>query len=473
MGGAEVRQGVLLSFGEIGEQSGGGTEGLVDGIKAESFERSDLELAQEEVGGAVWGEVEGGAVGDREGERVADAPLEGVSAGAVGLGKEKFGCANAAQFVDEAGVVGELDVKVAAGEFDAGKTESGSGVAECGEDVGGACVEEGVVGERTRGDDADDGAFDDALGEACVLHLFADGDLESGGDETAEVGFEGVVWDAGHGRAAVAGGEGDAKDFGGDAGVVVEKFVEVAHAEEEECVADVSFLVGVLAHGGGEFVVGPGGGSGRGGGVGEAEVHGEQFIRRRKGRKRACASAEGSGEDSAGLGGVGRGEEAQVGDATIAEGGGGVAVKVDAGVGDEAGDFGGETGVVVGNDAEDGHGGFGEAGVDRGAGLLRSRDRRDEKDAGGERGSPHEEEFGASGGAGSGRGGEANVGSSDDNFKVGAGFSEGFEFAVYFAGRVLNGGDPDIGGLDGVGHGAGGVYPRRSGPGSGVIGILQ
>lgn len=88
--------------------------------------------------------------------------------------------------------------------------------------------------------------------------MFADGDSEALLDEAAEVDLELVVRDAGHGDTLGTFGEGEAKGLADGDGVIVEGFVEVADAEEENAVRVPLFEAGELAHGGGVTGVGQG-----------------------------------------------------------------------------------------------------------------------------------------------------------------------------------------------------------------------
>src|SRR5467141_1596046 len=81
------------------------------------------------------------------------------------------------------------------------------------------------------------------------FHLIADRDLESGANQARDVAFRGVVRNAAHGNRlalfAVARGESDLKLARGDYRVFVEKFVEIAQAEEQQGVR-VARLDGVI-----------------------------------------------------------------------------------------------------------------------------------------------------------------------------------------------------------------------------------
>ena len=79
--------------------------------------------------------------------------------------------------------------------------------------------------------------------------------LKAGADEAGDVAVRGVIGDAAHGNGlalfAIAGGEGDLEFAGGDDGVFVEEFVEIAEAEEEEGVRIAGLYGVVLLHQGG------------------------------------------------------------------------------------------------------------------------------------------------------------------------------------------------------------------------------
>ena len=76
------------------------------------------------------------------------------------------------------------------------------------------------------------------LGLGRVFHLVADGDLEAGGEQLADVAFEGVVGHAAHRRLAVgpllAGGELDLEDRRGPPSVVEEQLEKIAHPVHQD-----------------------------------------------------------------------------------------------------------------------------------------------------------------------------------------------------------------------------------------------
>src|SRR5208283_3010635 len=142
----------------------------------------------------------------------------------------------------------------AGGEIHEGQADDGERgiVGGGGEEIVFAGVEDGDVGGGAGSDDAGDFAANKLFAGAGLLHLFADGDFEAGADEASEIGIGGVVRNATHGNGlaffAIAGGEGDLKFAGGDDGVFVEEFVEIAETEEKEGVGVAGFDRVVLLH---------------------------------------------------------------------------------------------------------------------------------------------------------------------------------------------------------------------------------
>ncbi len=121
-----------------------------------------------------------------------------------------------------------------------------------GEEVVLAVGEHVVVEGDAWGDKLGDAALDEFLGELRVLELLADGHALARAHELGEVGVEGVMGKSGEldvlGRAVGAACEGDAEDLGCGDGVVGERLVEVAHAEEQHGVGMLLFHLEILLH---------------------------------------------------------------------------------------------------------------------------------------------------------------------------------------------------------------------------------
>ena len=115
-----------------------------------------------------------------------------------------------------------------------------------------ASVEDRDIGRRSGCDDPDDFATHDFLSGARLLHLIANGDLESGANEAGDVALGRVIWDAAHRNGlaffAIPRGQHDLQFAGREDGVFVEEFVEIAQAEQEQCVGVARFDCLVLLH---------------------------------------------------------------------------------------------------------------------------------------------------------------------------------------------------------------------------------
>ena len=140
---------------------------------------------------------------------------------------------------------------------DVGVGDGGSPVVEGdgGEVVVGRLVEQLRLDHGARCDDPHDGAVDEAP-PVRLADLLADGDAVALLDEPREVGVEGVVGNAGERHLLalphVPLREDDLQVARGDLRVLVERLVEVAHAEEEQRVGVLRLHAEVLrADGGG------------------------------------------------------------------------------------------------------------------------------------------------------------------------------------------------------------------------------
>src|SRR5689334_15898807 len=169
--------------------------------------------------------------------------------------KEEFAGAKqfefVAQFLFPIGP-GELcRAKLARGEVQIGQADGHTGI------TAGDCSEEGVflrledvqIRGRAGRDDPYHLAAHQTLAGAGLLHLIANGDLVAGAQEAGDVSFRRVKRDAAHGNGlaalAIAGSEGNLKFLGGNQGVLVEEFIEVAQTKQEQRVR-VALLDGLI-----------------------------------------------------------------------------------------------------------------------------------------------------------------------------------------------------------------------------------
>ena len=152
------------------------------------------------------------------------------------VGGEDFRGAEPSEFVLEAGEIGEFgDGELSGGVVGAGEAPGFAVEKDGGEIVWAGVVEEGEVVNGAGGNDLGDFAFDDFSGLG-FGGLLGDGDSFFGADEFGDVALCGVVGDAAHGDA-VALGESDVEDSGGDFSVFEKHFVEVTEAVEEKDVS--------------------------------------------------------------------------------------------------------------------------------------------------------------------------------------------------------------------------------------------
>ncbi len=118
-------------------------------------------------------------------------------------------------------------------------------------------VEHGALNDGAGGDDADDFAPHEPLGEGRVLRLFTDGDFIPFGDQAGDVRVHAVEGHTAHGGAlllaAVLAGEDEVQHRGHQLRVVEEHLVEVSDAVHENGIFVVLFDREILFHHGGEF----------------------------------------------------------------------------------------------------------------------------------------------------------------------------------------------------------------------------
>ena len=121
-----------------------------------------------------------------------------------------------------------------------------------------AAVEQRLLGQRPRRDQADDRALDQRLGPARLARLgrafdlLGDGDAVAGADQPGEIGFGGMDRHAAHRhrlaavRAAL--GQRDVEAGRGGLGVVEEQLEEIAHPVEQQRIARLGLEAVILRH---------------------------------------------------------------------------------------------------------------------------------------------------------------------------------------------------------------------------------
>jgi len=118
-----------------------------------------------------------------------------------------------------------------------------------------ASLQQSFVGDGTRRHDAHHFAFHRALGLTGLAALLADRDRFALAHQFRQVSIESDRRHAGHGNRRAGGGaalgECDIQELRGAAGVVVEHFVEITHAIEQQHVGMLCLDAQVLLHHGG------------------------------------------------------------------------------------------------------------------------------------------------------------------------------------------------------------------------------
>lgn len=230
--GGEVGQLLLLRLLDVAEQGARGGRRQRFAFEAEGREVVEVEEAQQGASGAVGVEQPGRAA-------TGALPLGDGGRPAVLVGDQHFGGLEAGQFGGQRVLVGDLvGEEATAREVGPGQAVPDLAAHHRHQQRVAAFLQQGFVGHRARGDDADDLALDEALGQRRVADLLAHRHRFAQRDEAGEVTLVGVHRHAGHGDRLAAGlaalRQRDVEQPRRLAGVVVEQLVEVAHAEEQQ-----------------------------------------------------------------------------------------------------------------------------------------------------------------------------------------------------------------------------------------------
>ncbi|GIW17535.1 MAG: hypothetical protein KatS3mg064_0692 [Tepidiforma sp.] len=240
----EVAEGAVideeLSFGTLGPDALDGPERPRVGLAQVDEEVGDgcgSGRAGEEACLRVLAELAGDFRFD--GEVAQERTLDGGDGELRRIGEvfeEEFGDGRAAGF-DERILAGD-DADFAGRDVGEGERGIAAAADERAEVVRPAGFERRLGGDGARSDDADDVAGDEPFDFGGVSELFANGNPVAAGDELRDVLVDSVVGHAGKGHAEVfphrLRGEGDLEFFGDELRVVVERFVKIAEAEEED-----------------------------------------------------------------------------------------------------------------------------------------------------------------------------------------------------------------------------------------------
>ena len=164
-----------------------------------------------------------------------------------------FGRAQPRQFIRQSRALAQLESgEPTAGNLQRGDADAPAGLDERGGQVFAPAVQQVLLGQRARRDDARDLALDRAFGGGRVADLLANRHRHRLAHQLGEILVDAVARHAGHrNRLAgrfVARGQGDVEQGRGALGVFVKQLVKIAHAVEQEGVGVVGFERQILAN---------------------------------------------------------------------------------------------------------------------------------------------------------------------------------------------------------------------------------
>ena len=240
--GGEARQLAGLGQLDIVDQRAGGRE-FGAGEGAEAVERLHA-VERLEPAAAVLA-VEAGR-GQRRQRRLPVAEqLEMLRLLQQAIGQQQFARLEAGECSREIGRLRRLHEEVAGGDIEPGEAEGAAGIGERCQVVVAGGIEQGLLGDRAGGDDADDLAPHDGFGAALaglvgILHLLADGHLAAAADRLGEIAVERMGGHAAHRNVLAAmlaaPGERDVENGRGLQRILEEQLVEIAHAVEQQTI---------------------------------------------------------------------------------------------------------------------------------------------------------------------------------------------------------------------------------------------
>ncbi len=242
----DVWQGRALGIPGIVDQHASGGDGGLQVGAAEAAQVLDLELVAQGARRAL--EVEQPVALATQ----AATPLQGGRQGQA-FGNQQLGGVEALKLGEHLTLALDLQhVEAAAGELQPGQPPALAERSHGDQQVVAAGIEQRLVVERARGDDAHHAALYRSLAGGRVADLLADRHRLAGSHQAGQVPLGAVVGHPGHGnrlaRGLAALGQGDVEQGGGTPGIVEEQLVEVTHAIEEQHVGVLALDLQVLAH---------------------------------------------------------------------------------------------------------------------------------------------------------------------------------------------------------------------------------
>jgi hypothetical protein len=168
------------------------------------------------------------------------------------VGDDQFGRTQPNEFVHRLPIERIQHPQSARSQFRRGHPDRGSLHAHPRQDILTLLVEQGFVSQGAGCDDAHHLAADHALGLAGVFHLFGDGHVVAGVDQLIQIAVEGVIGNSSKrnrvGIVFVARGQRDPQHPRRLDRVVVEQFIKIPHAKQQQGIAHLLLLLGVLPH---------------------------------------------------------------------------------------------------------------------------------------------------------------------------------------------------------------------------------
>jgi len=241
-----VRQGGALGFLGVGQQAAGGADGQGQFVAAEALEVLGRELLAQGLACRVAVEVPGCAAAGAWAFLRRQVPWPVV-------GDQQLDRVQALEFGQQ--VFPALDLlhaEIAAGDVQYRQAEQALVTEQCCNQVVAALVEQCLVTDRTRGDDAHHLALHRALAGGGVADLLTDHHRLAELDQLGQVAFQRMERNPAHGDGLAgrltAGGQGDIQQFRGLFRIFVEDLVEVAHAVEHQLVRVLVLQLPVLLH---------------------------------------------------------------------------------------------------------------------------------------------------------------------------------------------------------------------------------
>ncbi len=244
--GSDMGQLGLLRFPRIPQKATGRLDGAVHAGAAEAFQGARAELFAQCAGGRIQVEFPARPLPQAAMPRQVRRQREGV-------GRQDLGWADALHFTGQCCRIGHFqDEETPARDIQRGDAKVPAVTVKREQQVIAGFLEQGIVAERTRRDQAHHLAFHRALAGGRIADLFADGDGHAGIHQFGQVAVGGMEGDAAHGNRCTgrlaAGGEGDVEELRGFFRVLVEQLVEIPHAIEQQFVRMLSLDLQVLLH---------------------------------------------------------------------------------------------------------------------------------------------------------------------------------------------------------------------------------